>query len=405
MFASRNAALSAAIIALAAGAATAVDYTVTSISPEDYSETFVTAAAGPSQVGYGSGPSTGGNSHAILWSGTAESLIDLNPDGYDGSVIYGVGGGQQVGVGFDLGTNLAILWPAPTAGSAVNLTPAGIDFAAAYGTDGTTQAGSGRGSLTLGSGHALAWTGTAESVVDLHPIGYSESTASFVRGGRIVGVAITFEEIYTAALWTSASPDSFISLHPEEGFFETVATTVEGLTVAGYGNGAFTDDVNHALLWPNEGESYIDLHPAGYLSSFILAMSGQTQVGTASINESEHAMVWTGTAASAVDLHSLLPAAFSNSRAVGIGEDGSIYVQAYDLNGLYRSFRFTPVTGGLCASCAADYDQSGGVDGSDVEAFFVEWAAGTNCADVNLDGGVDGSDVESFFVPWQAGGC
>jgi len=155
MFASRNAALSAAIIALAAGAATAVDYTVTSISPEDYSETFVTAAAGPSQVGYGSGPSTGGNSHAILWSGTAESLIDLNPDGYDGSVIYGVGGGQQVGVGFDLGTNLAILWPAPTAGSAVNLTPAGIDFAAAYGTDGTTQAASPWARGTHSPGRAL----------------------------------------------------------------------------------------------------------------------------------------------------------------------------------------------------------------------------------------------------------
>jgi thiamine monophosphate synthase len=26
-------------------------------------------------------------------------------------------------------------------------------------------------------------------------------------------------------------------------------------------------------------------------------------------------------------------------------------------------------------------------------------------ADVNHDGGVDGGDVETFFVIWQAGGC
>ncbi len=54
-------------------------------------------------------------------------------------------------------------------------------------------------------------------------------------------------------------------------------------------------------------------------------------------------------------------------------------------------------------TCFADYNQDGGVDGSDVEAFFVDWSQGL--VDVNLDGGVDGADVEAFFVQWQAGGC
>ncbi|MFZ4576726.1 MAG: GC-type dockerin domain-anchored protein, partial [Phycisphaerales bacterium] len=55
--------------------------------------------------------------------------------------------------------------------------------------------------------------------------------------------------------------------------------------------------------------------------------------------------------------------------------------------------------------CPADYNQDGGVDGSDIQSFFIDWQAGTVAADVNQDGGVDGGDIETFFVAWQAGGC
>ncbi|MEY3231641.1 MAG: hypothetical protein RL689_1730 [Planctomycetota bacterium] len=58
-----------------------------------------------------------------------------------------------------------------------------------------------------------------------------------------------------------------------------------------------------------------------------------------------------------------------------------------------------------CPSCAADFNQDGGVDGGDIESFFVSWQDGEPCGDVNLDGGVDGGDVESFIVLWEAGGC
>ncbi|MCX5689779.1 MAG: hypothetical protein NTV94_08360 [Planctomycetota bacterium] len=57
------------------------------------------------------------------------------------------------------------------------------------------------------------------------------------------------------------------------------------------------------------------------------------------------------------------------------------------------------------AFCAADFNQDGGVDGSDVGAFFLAWEAGDSLADVNMDGGVDGADVGAFFDLWQAGGC
>jgi len=56
-------------------------------------------------------------------------------------------------------------------------------------------------------------------------------------------------------------------------------------------------------------------------------------------------------------------------------------------------------------ACPADFNQDGGVDGADVEAFFVAWESGDSVSDVNQDGGVDGGDVEYFFVRWEAGGC
>jgi len=62
-------------------------------------------------------------------------------------------------------------------------------------------------------------------------------------------------------------------------------------------------------------------------------------------------------------------------------------------------------SGGGCPPCAADFNEDGGVDGGDVEAFFTTWESGGGCGDVNQDGGVDGGDVEAFFTAWEAGGC
>ena len=54
--------------------------------------------------------------------------------------------------------------------------------------------------------------------------------------------------------------------------------------------------------------------------------------------------------------------------------------------------------------CPADFNGDGGVDGSDVEAFFAVWVTGDTSGDINQDGGVDGADIEAFFTRW-ADGC
>ena len=59
----------------------------------------------------------------------------------------------------------------------------------------------------------------------------------------------------------------------------------------------------------------------------------------------------------------------------------------------------------IILTCAADFNQDGGVDFLDVQSFFTVWEQGDSSADVDRDGGVDGPDIESFIRVWEAGGC
>ncbi|MCX5691459.1 MAG: hypothetical protein NTV94_16990 [Planctomycetota bacterium] len=76
--------------------------------------------------------------------------------------------------------------------------------------------------------------------------------------------------------------------------------------------------------------------------------------------------------------------------------------------GTLCAFELTTIATGVAfvpAPCSADFNQDGGVDGSDVESFFLTWMTGEPAGDVNQDGGVDGGDIETFIVQWQNGGC
>ena len=126
---------------------------------------------GNQQVGWGSGSATGNSLHAMLWSGSAGSAVDLNPTnltGCTGSVALGAGGNQQVGYG-NFGGNIdALLWSG-SAGSAVDLNPVQLlaQSSTAYATNGTQQVGfaAGVSIQTI----AILWSGTAASAVDLDP--------------------------------------------------------------------------------------------------------------------------------------------------------------------------------------------------------------------------------------------
>ena len=86
--------------------------------------------------------------------------------------------------------------------------------------------------------------------------------------------------------------------------------------------------------------------------------------------------------------------------------DGDLLLSGdFSIGGETVSPYFIRCTIADCPPCPADFNRDGGVDGADVESFYVAWEAGDSVADVNRDGGVDGGDVEFFVVTWEAGGC
>src|SRR5437588_10286 len=137
---------------------------------------FVAAALGVFVLGFA------GRAAAIVFTTT-----DLNPSGFFTSEAWGISGGQQTGWGRTTGSvaDHALLW-AGTAASVVDLHPSGFDSSVAIGTSGGQQVGYGNPAGNV-LRHALLWTGTAASAVDLQPSGFVTSVAFGVSGGQQVG--------------------------------------------------------------------------------------------------------------------------------------------------------------------------------------------------------------------------
>jgi len=68
-------------------------YTFVDLNPSGFTESEARGVSGGQQVGYGCGPVTGDQIRALLWSGTAESYVDLHswvPSGYGRSFAQGI---------------------------------------------------------------------------------------------------------------------------------------------------------------------------------------------------------------------------------------------------------------------------------------------------------------------------
>jgi hypothetical protein len=130
---------------------------------------------------------------AMLWTGSADSAINLNPPDSGSSQANAVAGGQQVGFGYY--PSRALLWRG-SAESVIELHPEGFAASEANATNGVEQAGSGfvGDPFTLdGHSHALVWSGDAASVVDLNqylPEGFTDAAATGISAdGTVVGWA------------------------------------------------------------------------------------------------------------------------------------------------------------------------------------------------------------------------
>ena len=323
-------------------------FTAIDLNPSGFDESHGMDISGGEQVGYGAGPATGGHTHALLWRGSAASVVDLHPSNSDfgaqsrsagwdraDSAAVGVCGGQQVGYG---GSVIPLLWRG-SAASVVDLSPskgvqlegigeAGIEYSQTLATSGDQQVGGGRETATSGnSHHALLWRGTPADVVELQaPSGIWESYAVGTSAEEQVGYGYwgrASEGVTHALLW-HGSPAAAVDLHPR-GFSSSEADSTSGGQQVGYGSGPATGGQDHALLWRDSAESVVDLHPAGFFYSRALGTNGEEQVGWGD----QHALLWQGTAASVVDLHTFLPPGFTASVATDIDATGDIVGTAW----------------------------------------------------------------------------
>jgi hypothetical protein len=197
-------------------------------------------------VAYG----TATGQHAGLWTGTAASWVDLNPDGYVNSVAWGVSGNTQVGHAVLGGSEHAGLWTG-TAASWFDLHPTGYDGSLAFAVSGNTQVGC---AVLGGPTHAGLWNGTAATWVDLNPSGYDNSVACAVSGNTQVGYAYTAGlGNNRAGLWTGTAA-SWVDLHallPSDYDLSEAygIDTADGETwVAGYARNSATGNPE-AILW------------------------------------------------------------------------------------------------------------------------------------------------------------
>jgi hypothetical protein len=126
-----------------------------------------------------------GATHACVWSGTADSFIDLHPSAAMSSQALAVDNGTQVGHVAGSYLSHASLWHG-TAESWVDLNPDGAAYSEALDVLGDTQIGWYHGSATGKGHHAVLWKGTASSAVDLQqflPAQYNASIAKAIGTG------------------------------------------------------------------------------------------------------------------------------------------------------------------------------------------------------------------------------
>ena len=307
----------------AAGSVFAGTWTVTNLGPSGSSSSTASCAWGTQQAGTAH---IGDSTHAGIWSGTAGSWVDLNPSGAAGSSAGAICGTQQAGyciIGYISGGMLcgylhAAMWSG-TADSWVDLHPSCAVGSFAYGTSGTQQAGCVYRYIdSVWCVHASMWSGTAASWIDLNPAGSTDSIAYATSGGQQTGWSY-IDGVEHAGLW-SGTAGSWVDLNPF-GAASSAAYAICGNQQAG---SAAIDGTSHAGIWSENASSWVDLNPAEATKSIAAATCEIAQAGYAIIDGKSHAGMWTGTATSWMDLHALLPAGvYDTSRAMGIYTSGN----------------------------------------------------------------------------------
>lgn len=293
----------------------------------------------------------------------------------------------------------AALWSDSTS-SWVDLHPADAIDSFAFGVGDGVQVGS----AYFGRFFAGYWRGSASTWVNLSP---SLHWSMALAGNAAVQVGWTV--VYTdsadhAALWRG-KPESFVDLHPAE-LSHSYALGVSGDEQVGYATIGSSNGWKRAGLWRGTAASWVSLHPDASIESSAQGVFNGIQVGYATISSTarKHAALWRGSAATFEDLHFLLGPCFVESAANAVWQDESY---TYVVGNARDSGRaddeailwLLPAT----PFCPADLNLDGFVNGDDFDYFAEYFESGHPLADFNNDCFVNGNDYDRFAEAFEAG--
>ena len=246
-------------------------------------------------------------------------------------------------------------------------------------------------------------------------VSFDYATAISSDASTIVGTCVNSRGDSLAAQVRFGEFSVLADFDSGENYCDANAVNADGTVVVGNGN-TLIGGANRtvAARWVNGAIQNLGDLPGGIVLSNALAVSadGNTIVGYSSAGTGIVAFIWTPSTGMQ-SLQSVLVnqfnlggqlGSFTMQKATGISADGLVICgYGQRANGATEGFVVNLRSGLL--PCPADFNQDGGIDGSDLEAFFTTWQEGLPAGAVNQDGGVDGGDLEAFIVPWQNGGC
>jgi hypothetical protein len=246
-------------------------------------------------------PPEPGEAQAGMWQGSPASWVPLSPPQWSAEV-RGMDEWSQVGNLFG-----AVLWRG-TPESRVDLQPAGATNSGAGAVRGNMQVGAVRVQPDIW--HAALWHGSPESFVDLHPPGARSSTAGATDGVLQGGSShwqVGSLNWARATIWNGTA-ESFVVLGPAD-FASVVNGMAPGVQV---GHVLFPGQGYRAFVWHGTAESAMNMHPPGQGGGTrFFATSGRVHVGTMTQGGASRAAVNFGAPDAWLGLHQFLPASFA----------------------------------------------------------------------------------------------
>ena len=217
------------------------------ISMNGFENSWANAVHRDKAVGEASGMATGGYLHAVLWDIRKNTIVDLNGRGHLESAALATNGNEQAGWASDeYGEGAhAMLWSGSDQ-RAIDLNPDFFGSSYAYAIDAGSEVGVG---IIRNVSHALLWHGYAAGAVDLNPAAFVESYATGVSGNRQVGYAIRSDLSAHALVW-SGRASAYIDLQQflPPPLTQSYATSIDAEgDIGGYATAA--DGTPHAIIW------------------------------------------------------------------------------------------------------------------------------------------------------------